>query len=63
MEIALVVMAIIIAALMVMVYDQQKTINKLLAGQTVVKADPKRDEMIKELTKSFNELIKALKES
>lgn len=62
MEIALVVMAIIIAALMVVVYDQQKTINKLLAGQTVVKIDPKRDEMIKELTKSFNELIKALKE-
>ena len=62
MEIALVVMAIIIAALMVVVYDQQKTINKLLAGQTVVKEDPKRDEMIKELTKSFNELIKALKE-
>ena len=62
MEIALIVMAIIIAALMVVVYDQQKTINKLLAGQTVVKTDPKRDEMIKELTKSFNELIKALKE-
>ena len=62
MEIALVVMAIIIAALMVVVYDQQKTINKLLAGQTVVKADPKRDEMIKQLDQTFRELIKALKE-
>ena len=62
MEIALIVMAIIIAALMVVVYDQQKTINKLLAGQTVVKSDPKKDEMIKQLDQTFKELIKALKE-